>query len=114
MMILIPETDKFGCYLGIQESDFETVPDGCLEFPPEKWDVFFPSGKESGGFVDLQVEGNRIVDVTWNEEAYQAWLSSRPEPVDPEPAPPSLDDRLAALEAENAALTAAIERGMTL
>lgn len=38
-----------------------------------------------------------------------------PPPTPPEPpALPSLEDRLAALEAENAALTAAIERGMQL
>ena len=114
MTVLYDTKDEYGRYPGIQEADFETVPPGCLEFPPEKWDVLFPPDKKSGGFVDLQVEGGRIVDVTWNEEAYQAWLESRPEPVEPEPAPPSLEGRIAALEAENAALTAAVERGLSL
>lgn len=111
MMILYGEKNEYGCYPGIQKFESDTVPDGFLEIQDCMLSEFYKEGKESGGFVDLQVEGSRIVDVTWNEEAYQAWLSSRPEP---EPAPPSLEDRFAALEAENAALTAAIERGLSL
>lgn len=96
MLILYSEKDEYGRYLGIQESEFETVPEGCLEFPPEKWDVFFPPDKESGGFVDLVTEGDRITDVIWNEEAYQTWLSSRPEPVDPPEPPPTELEQLRA------------------
>lgn len=87
---------------------------GLLAFPDEFLPVFYPEGKEAAGFVTIQHDGETVTDCQWNEEAYQAWLSSRPEPEEPEPAPPSLEDRLAALEAENAALTAAIERGMNL
>lgn len=87
---------------------------GLLSFPDEFLPVFYPEGKEAAGFVTIQHDGETVTDCQWNEEAYQAWLSIRPEPEEPEPAPPSLEDRITALEAENAALTAAIERGMSL
>lgn len=86
MLILFNQRNAHGGYSGIQESAFDSVPEGCLEFPPEKWKVFFPPDKECGGFVDLVVDGDRIIDVAWNEEAYQSWLASRPVP---EPKPPA-------------------------
>lgn len=87
---------------------------GLLAFPDEFLPVFYPADKQAAGFVTITHDGETVTDCTWNEEAYQAWLESRPEPEEPEPAPPSLEERMAALEAENAALTAAIERGMQL
>ena len=50
----------------------------------------------------------------WNEEAYQAYLAALPEPEEPPPAVPSLEDRVAIVEEETAAIAAAIERGLSL
>lgn len=117
MYILLAKKNDYGQYGCIQSWDSKEVPEGFLEFPPEKWDIFFPPDKKCSGFVDLKVDGDRIVNVTWNEDAYQAYLAELPEPVDPpeDPDPSaSLEDRIAAVEANTAALTAAIERGLSL
>lgn len=87
---------------------------GLLALPDEFLPAFYPPDKQAAGFVTIQHDGGTVTDCTWNEAAYQAYLAALPEPVEPEPAPPSPEDRLAALEAENAALTAAIERGLRL
>lgn len=110
MRYIYPTSNQNGGYPAPQ-----SVPaPGLLAFPDEFLPVFYPEGKEAAGFVTITHDGETVTDCRWNEEAYQAWLSSRPEPEEPEPAPPSFEDRLSALEAENAALTAAIERGMSL
>lgn len=81
-----------------------------MEFPSEKWDVFFPPDKKGFGFVDFEVDGDQIVDVIWNEEAYQAYLASLPEPEEPseDPNPPaSLEELQKKLTETQARLDAA-------
>ncbi len=90
---------------------------GLLAFPDEFLPVFYPENKQAAGFVTITHDGETVTDCQWNEAAYQAYLDSLPEPVEPpeEPNPPAtLEDRLTAVEAETAALTAAIERGLAL
>lgn len=90
---------------------------GLLAFPEEFLPVFYPEDKKAAGFVFIQHDGKTVTGCQWNEEAYQAYLAELPEPVDPpeDPDPSaSLEDRIAAVEANTAALTAAIERGLSL
>ena len=90
---------------------------GLVAFPDEFLPIFYPEDKQAAGFVTITHDGETVTDCQWNEAAYQAYLDSLPEPVEPpeEPNPPAtLEDRLTAVEAETAALTAAIERGLAL
>lgn len=96
----------------------QTIPGpGLVAFPDEFLPIFYPEDKQAAGFVTIIHDGETVTDCQWNEAAYQAYLDSLPEPVEPpeEPNPPAtLEDRLTAVEAETAALTAAIERGLAL
>lgn len=50
------------------------------------------------GFVTLELDGSAVTAMTGNQEALDAYKASLPEPVDP---PPTTEERVAALEAEN-------------
>ncbi len=50
------------------------------------------------GFVTLELDGSTVTAMTGNQEALDAYKASLPEPVEP---PPTTDERVAALEAEN-------------
>ena len=50
------------------------------------------------GFVTLELDGDTVTAMTGNQEALDAYKASLPEPVEP---PPTTDERVAALEAEN-------------
>ena len=50
------------------------------------------------GFVTLELDGSTVAAMTGNQEALDAYKASLPEPVEP---PPTTDERVAALEAEN-------------
>lgn len=50
------------------------------------------------GFVTLELDGSTVTSMTGNQEALDAYKASLPEPVDP---PPTTEERVAALEAEN-------------
>ena len=50
------------------------------------------------GFVTLELDGSTVTAMTGNQEALDAYKASLPEPVEP---PPTTEDRVAALEAEN-------------
>ena len=50
------------------------------------------------GFVDLTLDGRTVTAIAGNEAAYQAYLAALPEPGPEEPSP-SVEERLAALEA---------------
>lgn len=61
------------------------------------------------GFVVIREivegEGGVTASVTPNTESWEAWKASLPEPTDPAP---TVEDRMAALEAENKLLTAQV------
>lgn len=50
------------------------------------------------GFVTLELDGRTVTSMTGNQEALDAYKASLPEPVEP---PPTTEERVAALEAEN-------------
>lgn len=50
------------------------------------------------GFVTLELDGDTVTAMTGNQEALDAYKASLPEPVEP---PPTTEERVAALEAEN-------------
>lgn len=50
------------------------------------------------GFVTLELDGSTVTAMTGNQEALDAYKASLPEPVEP---PPTTEERVAALEAEN-------------
>ena len=77
---------------------------GLLEFPDEFMSIFYQSDKRAAGFVDITDDGQRVTSCVWDEEAYQKWCEANPEQPDPEPVP-TAEERIAALEAKNEALT---------
>lgn len=50
------------------------------------------------GFVTLELDNVTVTAMTGNQEALDAYKASLPEPVEP---PPTTEERVAALEAEN-------------
>ena len=50
------------------------------------------------GFVTLELDGSTVTAMTGNQEALDAYKANLPEPVEP---PPTTEERVAALEAEN-------------
>lgn len=65
----------------------------------------------------LHVPNETAVEQNWVYDKEVGTFSPPPEPEpipEPEPSGPVLEERVASLEAETAALTAAIERGLSL
>ena len=113
MYYIYPEAKPGGNFQAPQSA----MAPGLVAFPDEFLPIFYPADKQAAGFVVITHDGETVTDCQWNEAAYQAYLDSMPEPVEPpeEPNPPTtLEDRLTAVEAETAALTAAMERGLAL
>lgn len=50
------------------------------------------------GFVTLELDGSTVTAMTGNQEALDVYKASLPDPVEP---PPTTEERVAALEAEN-------------
>lgn len=82
----------------LQDCGATTPPSGYAFIPDEFVSVFYPQDKQCAGFVDITVEDDTVTACTWNEEAYQAYLSGLPEPEEPAPTP---EERISALEEEN-------------
>lgn len=82
----------------LQDLPRAVLPSGYAAFPEKFLSVFYQADKQCAGFVDITVEGDTVTACTWNEEAYQAYLASLPEPEEPAPTP---EERIAALEEEN-------------
>lgn len=57
---------------------------GFIEFPDEFVPVFYPQDKQASGFVKLEVLNDMVTSCTWDEDAYQEWISlnknTEPEP----------------------------------
>lgn len=64
----------------------QTPPEGWARFPDEFYNTFYQPDKLLAGFVDITVEDGAVTACTWNEEAYQAYIASLPDPA-PEPDP---------------------------
>lgn len=85
------------------------IPEGWAVIPPE---IGTPETLENYPFGEITVEDRDGVPTV------TSWTPlPMPEPEEPEPGPepaPSLEERVVVLEAETAAISAAIERGLSL
>lgn len=95
MQILQKEPFENGGYSVIQTWPGEVPPEGYVIVPDTLDTKVFC---EFLGFVDLTIEGDTVTAMTGNQAALDAYKASLPEPIDP---PPTTEERVAALEAEN-------------
>lgn len=102
MYIIEQIKNESGSYSALQEKSY--IPDGYMEYPAEFYDIFYPADKECAGFVDLTITDGKITAVTWNEEAYQMYIESLPDP-ETEPEVKTNEE----LTAENKLLKAQVE-----
>ena len=105
MKIIKITANENGSRPSLQDWNGATPPNGYASIPDEFVSIFYPQDKQCGGFVTIEVNDNTVTACTWNEEAYQAYVASLPEPPDPEPTD---SERLAALEEENTLLKAQV------
>ena len=103
MHILSRKLSENGGYSVIQTWPGDVPPPEGYVIVPDTLDtsVFY----EFLGFVDLTIEGDTVTAMTGNQAALDAYKASLPEPVDP---PPTTDERVTALESENAMLKAQV------
>lgn len=94
MMYIDPTRRENGSYGNMQSN---RAP-GLVAFPDELMGEFFKDGKQAAGFCTIEHDGETVTICTWDEDAYQAYIAALPDPVDP---PPTTEERVAALEAEN-------------
>lgn len=95
MHILSKKLSESGGYSVIQTWPSDVPPEGYV-IVPDTLDtkVFY----EFLGFVDLTIKGDTVTAMTGNQAALDAYKASLPEPTPP---PPTTEERVAALEAEN-------------
>ena len=95
MQILQKAPLENGGYSVIQTWPGDVPPEGYVIVPDTlDTSVFY----EFLGFVDLTIEGDTATAMTGNQTALDAYKASLPEPT---PLPPTTEERVAALEAEN-------------
>lgn len=95
MQILQKSPLENGGYSVIQTWPGDVPPEGYVIVPDTlDTSVFY----EFLGFVDLTIEGDTVTAMTGNQTALDAYKVSLPEPTPP---PPTTEERVAALEAEN-------------
>ena len=78
--IMAKEPMEAGCYSAIQTWDSDVLREGFTWFPAELMDKFYMAGKRCAGFVtpSYNESGDTVVDLVWNDEAYNAWLEKQP------------------------------------
>ena len=93
MNIIKLEPSATGSRPPVQTWDWYGIPDGYIEIPD---DVDTSAMQTHMGFVDLTLdEDGKLVGMSGNDAAYQAYLAGLP----PEkPTPPTAEERLSALE----------------
>ena len=102
MQILRKKPFENSGYSVIQTWPGEVPPEGYVIVPDTlDTSVFY----EFLGFVDLTIEGDTVTAMTGNQAALDAYKASLPEPAEPEP---TTDERVTALESENAMLKAQV------
>lgn len=84
MKIIQITANKNGSRPPMQDWPGAVPPAGYAAFPEKFLPIFYPADKRCAGFVDITVMADSTVtSCTWNEEAYQAYIASLPEPDDP-------------------------------
>lgn len=78
-------------------------------FPDSFMPEFYKEGKLVHGFVKLTVDNGVVTSCTWDEEAYQAYISMLAIPPKPPTPQPTTDERVEALERENKTLQAQLK-----
>lgn len=95
MQILQKTPLENGGHSAIQTCPGDVPPEGYVIVPDTlDTSVFY----EFLGFVDLTIEGDTVTAMTGNQASLDAYKASLPEPTPP---PPTTEERVAALEAEN-------------
>ena len=86
MYIIQSKPNENGGYPAIQSWRLKNPPVGCYFFPEEFMNVFYNPSKVVAGFVTIEVDELTltVTSCTWNEEAYQAYLATIPDPIDSE------------------------------
>lgn len=89
MMYIDPTRRENGSYGNMQS---KRAP-GLVAFPDELMGEFFKDGKQAAGFCQIEHDGEKVTSCTWDEDAYQAYIASLPEP---EPEQPTAEEQLRA------------------
>lgn len=96
MYIVCANKNGSGGYPPLQSWNSSTCPNGYYFYPNEFFNVFYPAEKRCAGFVNYVVneETKTVTSVTWDEDAYQAYIATLP----PEYVPTAADHRKQAYE----------------
>lgn len=86
MHIIQSQPNENGGYSAIQSWKLKTPPNGYYLFPEEFMKIFYDSSKIVAGFVNIEVDNQSsvVTSCTWNEEAYQTYLATIPDPINSE------------------------------
>lgn len=86
MYIIQSKPNENGGYPAVQSWRLKNPPVGYCFFPEEFMPVFYDSSKAVAGFVIIEIDEQTltVTSCTWNEEAYQAYLATIPDPIDSE------------------------------
>lgn len=89
-------------YVDLKSRSNQSTPaPGLVELTEEQFQVYL----SHNGFVKVTVgegeQAGKALEVTPDTEAWEAWKTVQPEP---EPAPPTMEERLSALESATLAL----------
>lgn len=78
--IMRKEAGSAGCYNAIQSWNSNNLPNGYVWFPENFMNVFYMPGKKCAGYVTptFNEAGDTLVDLKWNDEAYNAYVASLP------------------------------------
>ena len=83
MYIISATVNGSGGYPPLQEWRSKTCPTGYYFYPEEFFTTFYPQDKRVAGFVSYEVDEatKTVKSVEWNENAYQAYVATLPDPV---------------------------------
>ena len=95
-MIIQKQPNPSGAYPAPQSWNSNVPPSGYAIIDLDMTEFY-----DYNGFVTLTIEGDTVTSYTPNVEAWEKWKSSLPEP---QPEPPTTEERITELEAVNAEL----------
>lgn len=92
MKVIKIEPNPSGSRPGLMEWNKPMPPDGWASISEELAQVFYPTDKQCAGFVTCEFDGTVCTSCVWNDEAYQTYIDSLPEPVEEVETPTQLDE----------------------